>query len=205
LDGEVIFDMVMITDFFFSEDALKKMSKQFQEASSLDPAKLDRPTFEKGLREVLGKEEADKLIAQVSLYGEFKKIPETLKKPIVFNDIKMRWNDAEKSYNSFGRIGISNIDNKQINKYVNGKVELIKKRSGDVLTIYLEIDKNNWYFFTYTRGIMQAISSNSEFNTAITETKPDKRKSKAEKGQEPYQFMYSTERKKKDFLRKFEE
>ena len=89
--------------------------------------------------------------------------------------------------------------------WIDGKVEIIKKRSGDIINIYIEIDKNNWYFFTYTRGMMQAISSDTDFNTAIQETKPDKRKSKPEKGQEPYQFMYSTERKKVDFLRKFDD
>lgn len=205
LDDDVIFDLVMITDFFFSDDALKKMAKQMEEASSLDPVKLDRPTFEKGLREVLGKQEGDKLIAQANLYGEFKKLPESLKKSLVFNEVKFKWDDDSKSYVSFGKIGISNIQNKQINKYVTGKIELVKKRSGDVLTVYLQIDKNNWYFFTYTRGIMQAISSNNDFNSAITETKPDKRKAKAAKGQQPYQFMYSTERKKRDFLRKFDD
>ena len=205
LDNDVIFDMVAMFDFFFADDALKKMTKKLQEASSLDPAKLDRPTFEKGLREILGKKDADKLIAEASLYGEFKKLPESLRKTLVFNDLKMKWDDGARSYKSFGKIGIGNIDNKQINKYVTGKVELIKKRSGDKLTIYLEIDRNNWYFFTYTRGMMQAISSDAEFNTAIQETKPDKRKSKAKKGQESYVFMYSTERKKKDFLRKFDE
>ncbi len=203
LDDEAIFDVVMLADFFFSDEAMKKMSKDLQEASTLDPVKLDRPTFEKGLREILGKGDADKLIAQASLYGEFKKLPDSFKKTIVFNDLKLRWDDDSRSYKSFSKIGISNIYNKQINKYVEGKVELVKKRSGDVLTIYLEINQNNWYFFSYTRGIMQAISSNVDFNTAITETKPDKRKSKAEKGQEHYQYMYSTERKKKDFLRKF--
>jgi hypothetical protein len=50
LDNDVIFDMVAMIDFFFAEEALKKMTKKLQEASSLDPAKLDRPTFEKGLR-----------------------------------------------------------------------------------------------------------------------------------------------------------
>ena len=191
-------------NFFFSEGALKKMSKKLQEASELDPAKLDRPTFEKGLRDVIGKAEADKLIAQANLYGEFKKIPESLRKTIVFNDLKFKWDDSRRRYKSFGKLGISNIDKEQINKYVEGKVELKKKRSGDVLTMYLEIDKNNWYFFTYTRGIMQAISSDIDFNTVIQETKPDKRKSKASKGQEPYQFMYSTKRKKEDFSRKFD-
>jgi len=206
LDDEVIFDMVMLSDFFFNDDALKKMTKKLMEASDLDPAKLDRPTFEKGLRELLGSAEGDKLIAQANLNGEFKKVPKSLEKTLVFNDIKMRWNDDSKSFKSFGKLGLSNVKNKQINKYVNGKVELIKKRSGDILTVYIEIDKNNWYFFTYTRGIMQAISSDVDFNSAITETKPDKRKSKAKgKGLESYQYMYSTERKKRDFLRKFED
>ncbi len=205
LDDEVIFDLVMINDFFFSDDALKKMAKHMEEANGLDPVKLDRPTFEKGLRELLGKKDGDNLIAQANLYGEFKKLPESLKKAIVFNEVKFKWNDDSKSYKSFGKIGISNINNKQINKYVTGKIELVKKRSGDTYTIYLEIDRNNWYFFNYTRGMMQSISSNGDFNSAITETKPDKRKSKASKGQTPYQFMYSSDRKKKDFLRKFDE
>ena len=205
LDNDVIFDLIGTVDFFFTDEALKKMVKSMQEASALDPAKLDRPTFEKGIKELLDKKEADKLIAEANLYGSFKKIPDQLKKTIVFNDLKFKWNDEERSYQSFGKLGISNIGNKQINKYVNGRVELLKKRSGDALTIYLEIDRKNWYFFTYTRGMMQAISSDEEFNTAIKETKPDKRKSKAGRGKESYTFMYSTERKKRDFLRKFDE
>ncbi len=205
LDNESIFDLVFITNFFFTDDALKKMTKRLQESSTLDPAKLDRPTFEKGLRELLGKDEGDKLIAEANLHGEFKKLPNELRKTFVFNDLKMRWDNESNSYKSFGKIGISNIGNKQINKYVNGKVQIIKKRSGDVLTIYLEIDKNNWYFFTYTRGIMQAISSDVDFNTAIQNVKPDKRKSKAKKGIQSYQFMYSTKRRRQDFLRKFDD
>jgi len=205
IDDEAIFDLVMTTDFFFNEDALKKMTKHLEEAYELDPANLERPTFAKGLKEMVGLEEGDKLIGQVSLNGQFKKVPKSLDKTFMFNDVKMKWDSDSKSFRSFGRIGLSNIKDKQINKYLTGKIELIKKRSGDVLTIYLEIDKNNWYFFTYTRGTMQAISSNVDFNADITETKPDKRKSKAEKGQEPYQYMYSTKRKQRDFLRKFEE
>jgi hypothetical protein len=180
------------------------MTKQLLEASSLDPAKLDRPTFEKGLKEIVGPVEADKLIAQANLNGAFKKVPNSLEKTFVFNDLKMRWNQDSKSYKSFGKIGISNIKNKQIDKYVKGKVELLKKRSGDVFTIYIEIDKNNWYFFTYTRNILQAISSNEDFNSAITETKPDKRKEKGLKRKESFQYMYSSPKIKKDFLRKFD-
>tara|TARA_B110000459_G_C16624725_1_gene504357 strand:- start:2530 stop:6936 length:4407 start_codon:yes stop_codon:yes gene_type:complete len=205
LNDEAIFDLVMLTDFFFNEEALKKMTKHLEEASELDPANLDRPTFGKGLKELVGLEEGDKLIGQISLNGQFKKVPKSLSKTFMFNDVKMRWDNESKSFKSFGDIGLSNIKDKQINKYVKGHIEFVKKRSGDVLTIYLEIDKNNWYFFSYTRGMMQAISSNVDFNTAITETKPDKRKLKSVKGQDAYHYMYSTKRKKRDFLREFEE
>ena len=128
-----------------------------------------------------------------------------MRKTILFNEIKFKWNQANKSYRSYGKIGISNLGKDQINKYVEGKIEIIKKRSGDIINIYLEVDKNNWYFFSYTRGIMQSISSDSDFNTVIQETKPDKRKAKQEKGQEPYQFMYSSDKKKRDFIRSFDE
>lgn len=127
-----------------------------------------------------------------------------MRKTLVFNEVKFKWNQQEKAYRSFGKIGISNLGKDQINKYVDGHIEIVKKRSGDIVTIYLEVDKNNWFFFNYTRGILQVISSDNDFNTIIKETKPDKRKAKAEKGQQAYQFMYSSEKKKRDFLRSFE-
>lgn len=205
LDNEAIFDLVLAIDFFFEESALKNMTKKLEEAASLEPVKLDRPTFEKGIKELIGKEEGDKLIAQINLYGTFKKMPDAMKKTLLFNELKFKWNQASNSFKSFGKIGLSNVGNNQINKYIDGKIEIVKKRSGDIVNIYLEVDKNNWYFFSYTRGIMQAISSDNDFNTIIQETKPDKRKAKQEKGQESYQFMYSSDKKKRDFIRSFEE
>jgi|5_EtaG_2_1085323.scaffolds.fasta_scaffold00025_23 hypothetical protein len=204
LDNEAIFDLVMSTNFFMEDNAMKILTKKLTEASALDPVKLDRPTFEKGIKELLGKDEGDKLIAQLNLYGAYKKVPETMRKTLVFNEVKFKWNQQEKAYRSFGKIGISNLDKDQINKYVDGHIEIVKKRSGDIVTIYLEVDKNNWFFFNYTRGILQVISSDNDFNNIIKETKPDKRKAKAEKGEQSYQFMYSSEKKKRDFLRSFE-
>jgi hypothetical protein len=116
----------------------------------------------------------------------------------------MKWNTPTKSYVSEGMIGVGSIYKNQLNKFVKGKIEVIKKRSGDVLNIYLEVDNSTWYFFNYQTGLMQAISSDEKFNTTIKELKPDKRKAKEEKGVPNYQFILSTARKKADFLKKFE-
>lgn len=199
----VKFDMVMSLDFFFDESLIKSISENIEKSSNAS-VNLSRLTFEKALRELLGKTEADKLISQVSLYGSFKKFPSELEHTFMFNDLKMKWNTPTRSYVSEGMIGVGSIYKNQLNKYVKGKIELVKKRSGDILNMYLEVDNSTWYFFNYQAGLMQAISSDEKFNTTIKELKPDKRKAKEEKGQPAFQFVLSTARKKADFLKKFD-
>ncbi|MBI2269800.1 MAG: hypothetical protein HYU69_05510, partial [Bacteroidetes bacterium] len=196
------FDLMMTVDFFFDDGALDKMSDALNAIADLKPTDFSRKTYEKGLREMLGKEKADKLISQVNLYGSFKKFPDELKKTIFLTELKMRWNPRTRSYLSQGKIGIGNIQKNQVNKYVTGRVELVKKRGGDILNIYLEGDNSTWYYFNYTRGLMQALSSLDNFNTVIKELKPDKRELKTERGTAPYAFNLSTIRKKDDFLKR---
>jgi len=197
------FDLMMSIDFFFDKGALEKMGDAINELTELKPTDFSRPVYEKGLRELMGKEKADKIISQVNLYGSFKKVPDELEKALVISDIKMKWNSATKSYLSQGKIGISNIYKNQINKFVDGKFELVKKKGGgDILNIYLELESNKWYFFSYSRGLMQAISSNEDFNNTIKALKPDKREMNVEKGQPFYNFNISTVAKKNSFLRK---
>jgi len=196
------FDMLMSVDFFFDEDAISKMADAITADAGLLATDLTRPVFEKGLQEMLGKEHADKLISQLNLYGSYKKFPDELKKTLFINDLKMKWNKSTRSYTSVGQIGIGNINKTQINKYVGGSIELIKKRGGDILNIYLEIDGNNWYYFNYTRGTMLAVSSNEAFNTILKELKADKRKKAGEKGEQDYNFNICPPSKKTLFLRK---
>jgi len=116
------------------------------------------------------------------------------------------WNNSSNSYLSIGPIGIGNIFKWQVNRYVAGHIELVKKRGGDILSVFLKPNEDSWYFFTYSRGLMQAVSSEEEFNSSIQELKAVKRKLKVkEKGGMPYQFIISSERKKEVFLRKIQD
>ena len=105
----------------------------------------------------------------------------------------------------FGNFGIGNIGKNQVNRYSSGIIEFTKKKNGDEFTIYLELTKNDWYFFNYRNNILQVLSSNLEFNDMIT----DGQKSKSEQNRiddiaKGFRYIISTDRKKRDFLRKFE-
>jgi hypothetical protein len=204
IPDSVIFDMLMSVDFFFDDNAIEKMSDHIAGATELKPTDFSRPVFEKGMREMLGKEQADKLISQLNLYGSYKKFPDELKKTLFITDVKMQWNKTTRSYISTGKIGIGNINKGQVNKYVDGRIEIVKKRGGDILNIYLQIDEANWYYFNYTRGTMLAVSSNEAFNTILKELKPEKREKAGDKEKkEPnYYFNICPPSKKTQFLRK---
>ena len=116
--------------------------------------------------------------------------------------MKLKWNPETDSYQSVGKIGVGNIGKRQVNVKVNGKVEVEVGRI-PAISIYLEADKETWWYFQYSRNIMQAYSSLDEFNSTITELKPDKRKLKVDKGESAYSFMLSSKRRKEDFMSKF--
>jgi hypothetical protein len=202
-ENKLDFNLMMGMDFFFNDGALKVMAEELKSEITVQPVDYSRGTFERGLGELVGKEQADKLISEINLYGNYKKMPQELIHTLMLTDLKMKWNDSTDSYISRGIIGLGSVNKYQVNKSLEGYVEIIKKRSGDVLNIYMEASDKKWFFFNYQRGLMQAISSNDEFNTIIKEVKPAKRKLKAEKGKAPYQYIISSERKKKSFLQKF--
>ena len=90
-------------------------------------------------------------------------------------------------------------------KSLEGKVMITRKRSGDKLEIYLELDEENWFYFTYSRGVMQAYANNKEFNNILIETKDDKRVIKATKDHIGYEYIMASKRKKDEFLERFDE
>jgi hypothetical protein len=197
------FDLVLAIDFPFEDKALEIMTEDLI-GKNLAGIDLQRRTFTKAITDILGEKDAEKMISDINLYNKMKRFPSEFIHSFFLTDIKLKWNYTTRSYTSVGQIGIGAILKKQINKYVTGYLEIERKRTGDVISLYIEFDRgNNWYFFNYRNNLMQAISSNQEFNALIRDLKDDKRVIKGEKGQEDYTFIISNLMKKTDFLRRF--
>ncbi len=200
--GKVQLDVMMLIDFFFVDKLMDDMGKTMIENALGDPVDFERETYQRGLREYIGTDDADKLISLITLTGQFKKFPSELEKNLFLTDVQLKWNPETRSYQSVGKIGIGNIGKRQVNVKVIGKVEVVTGRLPEV-NIYLEADRDTWYYFKYSRNILAAYSSLDEFNTTLIDLKTDKRKMKVEKGQSPYTFMVGSKRRKEEFLSRF--
>jgi len=203
---ELTMNTMLTIDFFFSEQAIKIMADTIKSEGRLKPFDLSKELYVKSLPMLIDTAIASKLQAETNLFGVYKRIPEELLHTFFLSDVKFKWNKATQSYQSMGKIGISNIGNVQINKYVEGKIEIEKRRRlGDVFAMYLEVDRDNWFFFYYKAGLMQSLSTYKEYNRIVTELKDSKRKQQTARGEEKYFYFISNARKKNEFLKRFEE
>ncbi|MBK9176847.1 MAG: hypothetical protein IPM46_11045 [Flavobacteriales bacterium] len=194
---------VLVADFHFLDNALERMATEILAYPDQQALDIGKTFYEKFMREALGLERSDKLISELSIKGEIKKLPDELIKPIVLGDVKMRWDGPEQSWVSDGPIGIATILKKPVYRMVKGKVHIERKRSGDIMTLFLQLDDQSWYFFQYSRDFLYAYSSDQQFNTMLSEVKDDKRKLSAGKDEADYQYILTNKKKVDDFRDRF--
>jgi hypothetical protein len=200
---DAAFELIYGLNFFFNEKCLEMMAGAINTGAG-EPVDFTRDIYSKSMMELVGEENASEFLANLSL-GNFKKFPKELEQSIVFSELKLSFNPLTKSYNSVGSIGISNILKTQIHKKVNGHIQIIKKRGGDKIIMYLEIDEANWYFFEYNNGVMRVASTNELFNNTIKEMKPEDRKLNVEKGEAQFTYYPTPPASVKKFLKQFDD
>jgi hypothetical protein len=191
-------------DFMFNDDALKVIADAFN-ASKAKGIDITGVEYTRSLREFIGQTEADKILTELSLYGQYRKFPEVLNHTMLLSGMKMYYNKDMRSFIGIGTVGVNNFGKNPVNKQAKAYIEVGKRRSGDLFNIYLEPEDNHWYFFSYANGTMQVISSNKELNEKLTGLKEDQRVIKGEKGEPGYQFIIGTNDKKAVFLRKMKQ
>jgi hypothetical protein len=179
-------NVAVLINFFFDDGAIDKMAADAASFTNLKPIDFSKEDFQKNLRELMGKDEADKLISQLTLYGTVKKLPKELQSQFFLSSVKLKWSNETHSYVSEGPIGVGSIGKTMINKEASGIIEVRKKHGGDELNVYLEFDPMHWYFFHYFDGAMDVVSSNDDFMNAINAIKEDKKTQKTDKGKFTY-------------------
>ena len=191
-------------NFPFSEQGLQRFSSQL-ESINLPGVKLMSTPYAMAIENMLEKQDFDRLTNEQALLGKYKKFPDALVRSIFLADVSMKWDSSTHSYVSYGSIGIANIGKNQVNRYAKGIIEFTKKTNGDDFTIYLELTKDDWFYFNFRENLLMVLSSDLTFNDivskAILSRTEQKRVNSEAKG---FNYRVAPERKKRDFLRKFQ-
>ena len=198
---EIKLEGFFMLDFFFSEEALQVMADDFYAAPGEDFFEYDND-FSKNLSRVVGSKKGESLLLDLEMKDEYSKFPDEMKKSIVFAKTKFTWDNKNKAYVSKGAIAISNIMDKQVNSILNGYLIIEKGQKTDILTIYLETELMEEYYFQYKNGVMRAWSTNLNFMEAINETDVDDRIAEKPRKGSAYRYDFASEELVENFLKK---
>ena len=189
-------------DFHFSDEALRIMSDEIRLTPGLRPVSLNTDFYRKGLNLILGDRAARVISDEIGTFGSIRNMPQEFIYELFLNDVTLEWNEASSSFRSVGKIGIGFVGQQPVNLYVDGHIDIQRRRSGDLIDIYLKASESTWYYFSYFRGTMMTLSGNNDYNTLIVEAKPRDRRHPKSSGRDPYTYMISLEDRFRIFLRR---
>jgi len=200
--GKVTFETVIALDFYFSPQALEMMGNEIKRVPALAPVNLNTEFYKKAMIDLLGEPVATRINEEIGLFGTTRSLPREYPYELLLNDVKLYWNEPTSSFRSKGKIGIGLIGSQAINVYVDGFIEIQRRRSGDLLDIYLKADNSTWYYFSYFRGVLMTQSSNIEYNTLISTLKEKVRTHPESSVRVPYTYMIAVEDRLPRFLQR---
>jgi hypothetical protein len=159
--------LVVLLNFPFPPNALRAMYDSLTDQSLTAPTPdFDAAFLTKALSEVVEEKNIKKIKEEIEDNNSIRLIND-LEKNIFISDINLKWNQTTRSLVSVGDIGINSFGKYRFERKIKGKLELVKRRTGDDFTLYLQSPQGSWYFFKYQKGIMYVVGSDLAFNTIL--------------------------------------
>lgn len=126
-------------------------------------------------------------------------VPDSLHQQWVFDSLNLSWNAKTNSYIAKGPVRVMSIAGKPVQKVMNIKLELLRKRSDNQFFMYI-YDEQMWYYFEYSDRSLYTLSSNTEYNDAVKLEKAEKKVIRTADKQELYTITLCPDSKKERFL-----
>lgn len=93
---------------------------------------------------------------------------------LVLSNTNLRWSEKFNAFYSIGKLGVSNLQNVDINAQMDGYLEIRKGGNGDELSLYVAASDDVWAFYDYHPtgngggGQLAILTSDQETNDKLT-------------------------------------
>jgi len=131
------------------------------------------------------------------------KLPRELRQTLYFDEVDLLWDKNLRAFRSQGALGVGGVSGNAVHRYVEGVLELRKRRGGDEFSLYLNPNLEHYFFFK--RNVLRFYSTEKSYMDAILATDTKKRSLPAKDGLPYYTYVTTTRGNMKRFLDGLEE
>ena len=201
---EMTLDIVMGLDFHFNEDLQKIIAATINASTTAEGADLSRKAFKVSADELLNDKDKTKFFNSIENYGAPEKLPDEYQRTIMLSDVQLTWVPDQISFISVGDVGIGGFGKYPVNKKVKTTLEIQRKRRGNEVRLYIEVDPATFFYFEYKRNQITLYSSEEAVMTKLKEIDIKERRREV-KGMPPFLYTIGTKGKMNRFLNRMED
>lgn len=170
-DTSFVIDIMMALNMNLPKECFDRMIDVINTNGSGNPAAEHDNTFTThAVSEFVDGKNFDKAL-EFQAQGKIQPVGD-LNASILISHMQLYYSPARSAFIGLEPIQIASINGTQINKTLTAKVQIIKKRSGTRISIYLEVSKYDWFYFEYYNGSLIVYSTDKQFNDLIIEKGP---------------------------------
>jgi hypothetical protein len=158
-----------LLNFPLPAPAVKIMYDSIYDQTSSSGTPMFKELFmKKALAEMVTEKEVQKVTDDVS--ENALRLTSELQSTFMFSELHMVWDPVKRSMVSEGALGINSIEKNRLERSIQGRLEMTKRRAGDDFVLYIQSPNyGSWYFFKYQRNILYVVSSDILFNKYVRE------------------------------------
>lgn len=161
-------DLSAIIDFPLPKSALGLMQDSMETFNEkAKNVNLSTSSYRHNVNEFLqDPKRVEKFFKRLNEDGKFT-LEDEFEKMFNFTYLKLEWRTKNKMYVADGEASLQNIGKRIIGKKVMVKMAIEKKKSGDIIYMYIQTKKGGWYYFNFQKGVLGTLSSDKNYVDAI--------------------------------------
>ena len=177
-DSSFIINSILALNIKLPQECLDRMAVVINESGAGNSlADNNSEMTKKAMSEYLDDKKLDKALEDASALGIIKPSG-PLDRTMFFSNISLHYSPLRKQFISYDPIHIATISGKQVNKQVDARIAISKRRSSTRYTFYMEVTKYDWFYIDYYLGSVTVGSTDKEFNALLKEKGPKMNKGK---------------------------
>ena len=175
-DSSFTINSILALNLLLPAECYARLATVINESSN-DAADNDNSYVERALAEYLDNKKLKKATEYLSSTGQIQPQGD-MNSDIFISNISIHYSPTKKQFISREPLHIATIKGLQVNKAVESRVAITKRRSSTRYTFYIEVSKYDWFYIDYYMGSVTVASTDKEFNDIIKEKGPKMNKGK---------------------------